>query len=907
MSTIHDLILRQAKRVPDQLSIVWEDGQLSYSELCELTLTIGHCIFMNLPKQETVTTSRIGLVHPNGPGFSALLLSASVVGTVAPMSPCLSRAEYQKYYEQINISLLLLPAEGMTLAEEAAQSLGINILRLSWLDFKSTSRNLPKLEKKITRGEDTALILLTSGSTGLPKAVPLTHINISHATRSVAHSLKLTQDDRCLCMWEQYHIGGLVDLLLAPIYAASSVIITEGFNTQRFFRHCRKFRPTWFQGVPTTLGEILKVAKATSQDESINSFRVIRSVAAPISNDVQMALEELFKCPVLQTFGMTEAAPLITSTELPPARRKYGSVGKPCDTEVKIFARHLRQDGNEEGEIAVKGVNVFNGYENDEETNSKQFIDGWFLTGDLGYFDHDGDLFITGRVKQLVNRGGEKINPQEVDNRLNNHPEVLRATCFPLAHPTLGEQLAAAVIPSDKENPPTVSTLRRWVQTELAAFKVPSKFFFVSTFPLTDIGKIDRNATARMCSNLKGEGELEPPRNEIEQVIHKLWLQELDLQTLGVSQDFIAVGGDSLSSARLIIAIEKSFNVTIPDSVVDDCITVAATALVVDKLLSTSKKELPSTNTRLERGLTATIGSGASKGSFKPIDPEKVNELAKIKNAAHFKLAADKMILDSTPGEIANLMKQSQNIINSSPSASSNLFKKFYLSLQENVHRFNQSSNWNRQNLAENLLFYASDDGVDDRLIVVAFTGMARRLMLPTPFFLGSMPAGVDIVIVKDLNRDHYRNGIAGFGHDLRSSFSTLAKSIQSLISSYKEIMTFGTSSGGLPALAFASFIDTYRAVAVGPDNINRQDHFDTFLSELKLEGRREGLREVIHFSGGCERDVQSGKELTRVLVRPQLIAHPKYQHHNLIHELHTDGALEDWCAQVFAISKKSV
>jgi acyl-CoA synthetase (AMP-forming)/AMP-acid ligase II len=265
--------------------------------------------------------------------------------------------------------------------------------------------------------DDVALVLLTSGSTGRAKSVPLTHRNVCASARDVAASMSLGSSDRCLAMWEQYHVGGLVDLLLAPLVSGGVVICTPGFRTDEALRLLAEARPTWFQVVPTTLGDLVAQVRRDGRGRPGGSLRLLRSVAAALPPRLMAEAEETFSVPVLQTFGMTEAGPLITSTLPPPAPRKPGSVGRSCGCEIRIVdSGWVALPPGQTGQVAIRGPNVFSGYEDDAAANAAQFRDGWFLTGDLGRLDPEGDLFLVGRLKQLINRGGEKVNPQEVDD-----------------------------------------------------------------------------------------------------------------------------------------------------------------------------------------------------------------------------------------------------------------------------------------------------------------------------------------------------------------------------------------------------------------------------------------------------------------------------------------------------------
>jgi acyl-CoA synthetase (AMP-forming)/AMP-acid ligase II/acyl carrier protein len=505
---------------------------------------------------------RIGIVLPNGHDMTVSLLASCLVGAALPFNPAFRLPEFETYFADTEIDILV------TCEDQNSAVLAANHARIPVLNFPelaatasiATTNPFPPQP----RPRDVALVLLTTGSTGRAKAVPLTHANICISAREVGESMGLGPDDRCLSMWEQYHIGGLVDLLLAPIMSGGTIICAGGFDASTFYRLLSAARPTWFQAVPTTLNELVVHAARHAMDPKPSTLRLIRSVAAALPPRLMAELESLFGVPVLQTFGMTEAGPLITSTRLPPAYRKPGSTGRSCGTQVRIVG----PDGTScepgtAGEIAIRGDNVFSGYENSPAANNAQFHDGWFYTGDIGYLDADGDLFLTGRIKQLINRGGEKVNPHDVEDALLSISEVSEAAAFPVYHPTLGEDVAAAVVMR-----PTASlgetAIRALLDEKLASFKIPQRIVFLDRLPRIGVGKIDRLALSESAAAEQGnELDYTPPRNNLEAFLVQVWGIELGVGRVGIDDDFARLGGDSLSSLRIIMALEAALRVDI--------------------------------------------------------------------------------------------------------------------------------------------------------------------------------------------------------------------------------------------------------------------------------------------------------------------------------------------------------
>jgi oxalate---CoA ligase len=368
-------------------------------------------------------------------------------------------------------------------------------------DGRPLARSDTMPEIAMPRPGDVALILLTSGSTGRSKKAPLTHRNICVSVADICRTLELTPADRCLCMWEQFHVGGLVDLLLVPLGSGGAVICAGGFNPALFYDLLGKKQPTWFQGVPTTLYELSAFAQRYEVDPRAAPFRFIRSVASSLSPQLMQEIEEMFGVPVVQTFGMTEAGPLITTNSLPPRKRLPGSVGVSCGPLIRIVSPEgVDLPVGEIGEIVIQGDNVIAGYEDAPEANARSFRNGWFHTGDTGYLDAEGFLFLTGRLKEMINRGGEKITPQEIDDVLLAHPGIAQAASFSIKHHTLGEDVGVAVV-LRPGHAVSEADVRGFVLQHLAAFKVPKMVMFLDKMPRDPIGKINRMSLAALAES----------------------------------------------------------------------------------------------------------------------------------------------------------------------------------------------------------------------------------------------------------------------------------------------------------------------------------------------------------------------------------------------------------------------
>jgi acetyltransferase-like isoleucine patch superfamily enzyme/acyl carrier protein len=359
-----------------------------------------------------------------------------------------------------------------------------------------------------------------------------------------------------------FHIHGLIGAILSSLTAGASVVCTPGFDPARFFEWLDTLQPTWYTAVPTMQQAIL--ARASSYREIIarRPLRFIRSCSASLPEAVMVELEKVFNAPVIESYGMTEAAHQMTSNQLPPLLRKAGSVGTAAGPDVANMddAGNLLPVG-QVGEVVIRGANVTGGYENNPNANESAFCNGWFRTGDQGRFDADGYLFLTGRIKELINRGGEKIAPKEVDEILIQHPAVAQAIAFAVPHPTLGEDIAAAIVL--RENAAvTEAEIRDFAALRLADFKVPSRVVFVEEIPKGPTGKLQRIGLAeKLAAHLTTK--FVAPKDYIEQQLADIWKNLLHVEQVGAHDNFYSLGGDSLTTASMVLEIEERFNTTI--------------------------------------------------------------------------------------------------------------------------------------------------------------------------------------------------------------------------------------------------------------------------------------------------------------------------------------------------------
>ena len=437
---------------------------------------------------------RVAIVLSNGPAMASAFVCMTPWCAVAPLNPAYKADEFDFYLSDLEAKALIAAegAEGPALA--VAERRGLPVLRLRdgsrAGEFSLATVGEAPVEP---RGADAmALVLHTSGTTSRPKMVPLTQANLRASARNIARTLSLSAEDTCLNVMPLFHIHGLMAPVLASLASGASVYCTPGFDALRFFSWLEASAPTWYSAVPTMHQAIL--ARAPRNRERIRgaTLRFIRSSSASLPPPVMAALEETFGAPVIEAYAMTEAAHQMCSNPLPPAARKAGFVGPAAGPEVTV----MDSDGvavhtGVEGEIVIRGENVMEGYLANPEANAQAFYGDWFRTGDQGYIDGDGYIKVTGRLKEIINRGGEKIAPLEVDEVLLAHDAVAEVCTFAVPHPRLGEDVAAVVVQAE-DHAVEADALRDFAAGRLADFKVPRTIVFVDTIPKGATGKIQR-------------------------------------------------------------------------------------------------------------------------------------------------------------------------------------------------------------------------------------------------------------------------------------------------------------------------------------------------------------------------------------------------------------------------------
>jgi acyl-CoA synthetase (AMP-forming)/AMP-acid ligase II len=486
--------------------------------------------------------SRIGFLAPRGPLGVIGFLAASCVGTCCPLNPRLTANESAAALDNLSIAALLDGAGQGEAAGLAVPRFGVALdgeqVRL---DGAVLSASLPPIDPGAA-----ALLMQTSGTTSRPKLVALTHDNVLAAAAAIGGAFGLGPGDLCLNPMPLHHVHGLISAAIASLRAGSAVHCADGFSPAGFDALSRALSPTWFTASPA-----MHLASREYHEEAGTTpplgLRFFRSSSAPLPASAIAALERLFRAPLIETYGLTETASMVCSNLLPPAMRKPGSVGVACGAEIAIVdAAGRRCTPDEDGEIAIRGPSTITAYANGEAADS--FRDGWLLTGDLGRMDADGYLYVVGRVKELIKRGGLSVYPAEIDDALAAHPAVAEATSFAVPHSTLGEDVAAAVVLRAGADI-SEAALRAHVAAALSTYKVPSVILAVSAIPKNETGKIiRRQVAAAFADRLAPKGQ--KPADTVERALLSVWRAVLDRDDIGVTDNVFLFGADPLRAER---------------------------------------------------------------------------------------------------------------------------------------------------------------------------------------------------------------------------------------------------------------------------------------------------------------------------------------------------------------------
>jgi acyl-CoA synthetase (AMP-forming)/AMP-acid ligase II/acyl carrier protein len=555
-------IAERARRDPASLALLAPDRPaLTFgSLLAEVERLAGALADVGIGRGD-----RVAVALPTGPELAMTVLAISDCCTCVPFNPTLDEAACARLLESTRARALLVPQEGDSTGARVARSLGIDVVRVA----SSPRDPAGKLELLIdaprnprprdpVQADDVALLMHTSGTTGRPKSVPLSHRILGASVVIPAQEMRVTRADRCLGVTPLFTNAGIRRCLLTPLVFGGSAVCTRGFKAGAFVEWLEEFAPTYYAAAPVVHLELLAECERRGIVPK-HSLRFVWSGATPLTSSVESRLERLLKVPIIHAYGMCEAGTMACS-RLPPGPRKPGSVGLPLATEISIrddARRPLPPEGI--GDVWVSSPSVIAAYENDPELNAQIFDRGWFKTGDLGYFDKDGYLFLTGRSKEAINRGGLKVSPSEVDAALLAHADVADAATFAVPHSTLGEDVVAAVVlrPSSSA---TAQQLRDHAFQRLAPFKVPSRVVLVPELPKTVQGKVVRRELPHKLARYL-RAEYVPAAQEHEELVARCFAEVLGVDRIGAQDNFFDLGGDSLRGAQVVARVNVALDV----------------------------------------------------------------------------------------------------------------------------------------------------------------------------------------------------------------------------------------------------------------------------------------------------------------------------------------------------------
>jgi acyl-CoA synthetase (AMP-forming)/AMP-acid ligase II/thioesterase domain-containing protein len=612
---MHDLTCEIRRLVPEQsrCPAIMAPGReaLGYEALWRQTGEIAGLLSLRGLRRGDA----VAIVMPDGPEQLATFLAVSQVAVCAPLNPAFRATEFESHLADLRARAVIVQAGLDSAAVLVARGMGIEVMEAlpdrrgpaGALALRSTAA--PRPEGEPVYPVETALLLHTSATTGRPKLVPLTHAQVISQVGVSREAYPKVDDSRALILVPQFHLHGILSFLI-QLFSGGASICTSGFRPESFFDWMRTFAPTQYAANPTLQRAILSLCPPGKPPAAFHSLRFVTSTGAPMAPGLHAELERALGVPVVDGYGLTEAG-RVTVTPLDPARRKPGSVGECVGPKIAI----LGSDGaflgpGQEGEIVLRGPMVTSGYAHDPEANRRAFLDGWFRTGDLGYRDEDGFLFVVGRLKEMINRGAEKILPYEIEQVLSRHPGVREAAVFGYPHSRLGEDVGAAVVPWP-EHAPTAPGLRRFAAADLAEFKIPRRIVFVSEIPKTRTGKPQRARMAELLNIAPARpGEDAADLDPLEARLAAIWSGLLAVSPIARDDDFFLLGGDSLLAVQMLAEVGAACSCNVGPEALMESASLEALAVAVRAAQASRESG------RAESGLRTLQPEGAGRPLF---------------------------------------------------------------------------------------------------------------------------------------------------------------------------------------------------------------------------------------------------------------------------------------------------
>jgi oxalate---CoA ligase len=531
-----------------------EGGTISYADL-SARIEAG---IVRLINEGVQLADRVALFTPRGPCALLGFLTVSSIATCCPIDPRLKRDEVQSALQALSVSAVV-DATDEPVFREIAETLGLKFMHMSF----SAPAEVPQRRAGQVRShgqtadvDDIALILQTSGTTSKPKLVPLSHANILGAAEAIGRAYRLSGSDVCLNPMPHHHVHGLISAGLSSLLAGSAQYCASSFAPAAIEAALEALQPTWFTGSPAFHLGLLDHFKFRKTTPNTARLRFIRSSSAPFPASAIGRYEDLFQAPLLENYGMTESSSTICSNPLPPRARKAGSVGIPIGAEIRVVgAGGSDMPNGEDGEILIRGPSIITSYVA-VESNPGNFNENWLRTGDFGCFDDDGYLFVRGRLKEMIKRGGHSVFPMEVDSALVAHPDVAEAISFAIFHPTLGEELVAAIVPRGGAEV-DIGELRGFLEQKLSTFKIPNAIFCVASIPKNATGKSVRRDMPKLLRGLF-ESEGQQPATDTEQLLLREWKDVLARSDFGVTDNVFVFGADPLRAQLVCTAMNAA-------------------------------------------------------------------------------------------------------------------------------------------------------------------------------------------------------------------------------------------------------------------------------------------------------------------------------------------------------------